>query len=71
MKRWEPYFWPIAGGSLSAQRMAAYCRCGPTLIFFLLRSMCMSAIGELVQKGLLLEICGDSLFRVGSGYLMA
>ncbi|MGA2902315.1 MAG: ABC transporter permease [Candidatus Korobacteraceae bacterium] len=70
MKRWEPYFWPLGAAAFVLALWQGGVMWSHTLIFPSPLNV-LHGIEELAQKGLLWRSAGDSLFRVGTGFVIA
>jgi len=69
-RRWEPLFWPLFamalfGGAWYAGVVLSHTKVFPTPLDV------ERGLRELIHRGLLWNYMRDSLFRVGSGYLLA
>jgi NitT/TauT family transport system permease protein len=70
MKRWENYLWPLVVAILVLAAWRGAVAWSHTTIFPAPKDV-VRGLGELIHKGLLWGYIRDSLFRVGTGYLLA
>jgi NitT/TauT family transport system permease protein len=70
MKRWEPYFWPVALLTLFLTVWAGAVAWSGTRVFPSPWDVERGLL-ELLRRGLLWSYIRDSLFRVGAGYALA
>ncbi|MGH9784492.1 MAG: ABC transporter permease [Terriglobia bacterium] len=70
IRRWEPYAWPVCAMAGILCAWHAVVLWSGTRVFPSPADV-LSALAELVEKGLLWGYIGDSLLRVGAGYMSA
>ena len=70
MKRWESFFWPLLGTAVGLTVWHLGVTWSHAQIFPSPMSV-LRGVAELAHQGLLWRYIGDSMFRVGIGYMLA